>query len=49
MGYLEKSKTILTRLNTSLTNGDLADVKNLIEELEIACPESGSRNWTEVR
>jgi glycyl-tRNA synthetase len=20
-----------------------------IEELEIACPESGSRNWTEVR
>jgi glycyl-tRNA synthetase len=25
------------------------DVKALIEELEIACPESGSRNWTEVR
>jgi glycyl-tRNA synthetase (class II) len=24
-------------------------VKALIEELEIACPESGSRNWTEVR
>ena len=49
MGYLEKSKTILTRLNTSLTNGNLEDVKNLIEELEIACPESGSRNWTDVR
>ncbi len=49
MGYLEKSKTILTRLNTSLTNEDLEDVKNLIEELEIACPESGSRNWTDVR
>jgi glycyl-tRNA synthetase len=28
---------------------DLEDVKALIEELEIACPESGSRNWTEVR
>jgi glycyl-tRNA synthetase len=27
----------------------LEDVKALIEELEIACPESGSRNWTEVR
>ncbi len=49
MGYLEKAKTITTRLNTSLTNEDLEDVKNLIEELEIACPESGSRNWTEVR
>jgi glycyl-tRNA synthetase len=24
-------------------------LKALIEELEIACPESGSRNWTEVR
>jgi glycyl-tRNA synthetase len=49
MGYLEKAKNILTRLNTSLTKEDLEDVKNLIEELEIACPESGSRNWTEVR
>ncbi len=49
MGYLEKSKTILTRLNTSLTNEDLEDVKALIEELEIACPESGSRDWTDVR
>jgi glycyl-tRNA synthetase len=27
----------------------LVDVKNLIEELEIACPESGSRNWTDVK
>ena len=49
MGYLEKSKTILTRLNTSLTNEDLDDVKALIEELEIACPESGSKEWTDVR
>ena len=49
MGYLEKAKTILTRLNTSLTNEDLEDVKALIEELEIACPESGSKNWTDVR
>ena len=23
-------------------------VKALIEELEIACPESGSRNWTDI-
>jgi glycyl-tRNA synthetase len=32
----------------SLGNEDLEDVK-AFEELEIACPESGSRNWTEVR
>ena len=28
---------------------DLADVKALIEELEIACPLSGSKNWTDVK
>jgi glycyl-tRNA synthetase len=28
---------------------DLAGVKALIEELEIACPVSGSKNWTDVR
>ena len=33
----------------SLETENLADVKALIEELEIACPDSGSRNWTEVK
>ena len=33
----------------SLENEDLADVKALIEELEIADPVSGSRNWTDVK
>jgi len=49
VGYQEKIDTILKRLGQSLEKEDLADVKNLIEELEIACPESGSRNWTEVK
>ena len=40
---------ILLRMNTALNNGDLADVKALIEELEITCPVSGSKNWTDVR
>jgi glycyl-tRNA synthetase len=31
------------RMARSLGNEDLEDVKALIEELEIACPESGSR------
>ncbi|MCL4138306.1 UNVERIFIED_CONTAM: hypothetical protein GTU68_053437 [Idotea baltica] len=36
-------------LGKSLENEDLVDVKKLIEELEIACPMSGSKNWTEVK
>jgi glycyl-tRNA synthetase len=47
--YQEQGKTILTRLAKSLQNEDLADVKALIEELDIACPMSGSKNWTDVR
>ena len=47
--YKSKEREILERLGRSLGNEDLEDVKALIEELEIACPESGSRNWTEVR
>ena len=49
VGYQEKINQTLKRLGQSLEKEDLADVKNLIEELEIACPESGSRNWTEVK
>ncbi|MFT7251096.1 MAG: glycyl-tRNA synthetase, partial [Flavobacterium sp.] len=48
-GYLEQKNTILQRLARSLEKEDLADVKSLIEELEIACPDSGSKSWTEVR
>ena len=47
--YLAKEREILERMGRSLGNGDLEDVKALIEELEIADPETGSRNWTEVR
>jgi glycyl-tRNA synthetase len=49
LGYQEKIKTILARMGASLEKEDLADVKLLIEELEIADPLTGSRNWTEVK
>ncbi|WP_339875064.1 glycine--tRNA ligase [Olleya marilimosa] len=49
LGYQEKIDAILKRLGKSLEAEDLADVKALIEELEIACPLSGSRNWTDVK
>lgn len=47
--YKEKAEAILHRLGKSLEKEDLADVKALIEELEIVCPISGSKNWTEVK
>ena len=47
--YQDRSVAIIKRMSRSLENEDLADVKKLIEELEIACPVSGSRNWTDVK
>ncbi|GAB5474738.1 MAG: glycine--tRNA ligase [Maribacter sp.] len=49
LGYQEQATGILKRLGKSLENEDLADVKKLIEELDIACPMSGSKNWTDVK
>ncbi|WCC44740.1 glycine--tRNA ligase [Tenacibaculum finnmarkense] len=49
LGYQEKINTILSRLGKSLENEDLADVKLLIEELEIADPLTGSKTRTDVK
>jgi len=49
VGYREKIDAILSRMGKSLENEDLEDVKALIEELEIADPVSGSKNWTDVK
>ena len=48
-GYIATSKSILTRMGDALTKEDLAAVKELIEELKIVCPISGSANWTDVK
>lgn len=47
--YQEEIDAILKRLGQSLEKEDLADVKALIEELGIADPETGSKNWTDVK
>jgi glycyl-tRNA synthetase len=47
--YYSRKKEIMERMAKGLDSGNLADVKTLIEELEIADPETGSKNWTEVR
>ena len=45
----EKIDNIKNRLYPAMDKDDLAEIKKLIEDLEIACPVSGSRNWTDVR
>ena len=47
--YKSKQKEILERMAKSLETNDLKDVKALIEELGIADPETGSKNWTDVK
>ena len=47
--YQAQGKSILSRMGKSLGEENLADVKALIEELDIACPMSGSKNWTDVK
>ena len=49
ISYQDKIKSILSRMGKSLENEDLDDVKALIEELEIADPLTGSKNWTDVK
>ncbi|MCU0328368.1 MAG: glycine--tRNA ligase [Chitinophagales bacterium] len=47
--YAEKIKTIEARFKNALENNDLDDLRQIIIDLEIVCPVSGSKNWTEVR
>tara|TARA_B100000767_G_scaffold275545_1_gene313205 strand:+ start:1820 stop:3361 length:1542 start_codon:yes stop_codon:yes gene_type:complete len=47
--YKNKANLITSRLNKSLAAEDLPDIKSLIEELEISCPDCGSKNWTDVK
>ena len=44
-----KIDDILAKMNKMLGEEDMPGLKNLIEELEIADPESGSKEWTDVR
>ena len=45
----DKINEIEDRMRDTLGNNDLEGLYNLIVDLEIVCPVSGSRNWTEVR
>jgi glycyl-tRNA synthetase len=45
----EKIESTNKRFVSALEENRLSDIKSLIEELAIACPVSGSRNWTDAR
>lgn len=44
-----KIDAINTRFKDALEANNLEEVRQIIIDLEIACPVSGTRNWTEVR
>ena len=49
LGYSAEVKNIQQRLADVQNKDDLEGFKKLIEDLQIVCPVSGSRNWTDVR
>ena len=49
---LERQKKISyinNKMNASFSSGNLEEIRNLIIELDIKCPVSGTNNWTDVR
>lgn len=48
-GKDEKASQLEVAMNAALNENNLDTLRNLIIEQEIACPVSGTRNWTEVR
>ena len=47
--YAEKINSINSRFKKAMEDGNLDEVKQIILDLEIVCPISGTRNWTDVR
>src|SRR5687767_9410528 len=45
----KKIDEVNERMKVAMNNGDMAEMKKIIDDLEIADPISGTRNWTEVR
>lgn len=47
--YNTEAQEALDRMVKALEDDDLKALKELIIDLNIACPESGSKNWTDVK
>jgi glycyl-tRNA synthetase len=48
-GKTNKAEELQGALDAALLNNDFVQLKALIEQHEIVCPISGTRNWTDVR
>lgn len=48
-GKTDKATALQNELDSALNADDLPRLKGIIEEYEIVCPISGTRNWTDVR
>ena len=49
VGYFKEIDRINMKLKEAIDVGDMTALKTLINDLEITCPVSGSKNWTDVR
>ena len=49
VGYQEERDAIHERFAKALNDEDLGELRQIIVDLEIACPVSGTRDWTDVR
>ena len=49
VGYYKQIKEVMDRFTKAMGDGDMGELKTLIEDLNIADPDTGSRNWTDVR
>lgn len=47
--YKKQLEEIHHRFNIAMANNDLTELRQLILDLGIVCPISGTRNWTEIR
>ena len=48
-GYVKEIESIEARLGAAMSNNDMEGLKQIIDDLNIADPDTGSRNWTDVR
>ncbi|ASB49345.1 glycine--tRNA ligase [Alkalitalea saponilacus] len=46
---LKKKEEIHSRFVKALHDNDLAELKKIIEDYDVVCPISGTKNWTDVR
>jgi|TARA_B100001093_G_scaffold376998_1_gene362213 glycyl-tRNA synthetase len=47
--YKSQIKEIYTRFSKALNDDNLTELKKIIEDCDIVCPISGSKNWTDVK